>query len=119
MLNDLRFKLADLITPALLFVVNRKRGLRKHLALLGEHTIAIKLKRLERPFIIKISDGVLKKFEGPDEPEVIFKGDTLTFFKIALGVIDPDTAFFERKMVVEGSIPLSLLIKNAMDRFIW
>lgn len=117
MMSELKYKPANLFIPVLLFIVNHKKGLRQHLAALGEHTIAIRLKRIDRPFILKISDGCLRQSEDGEEPEVVFKSDILTFFRIAFGVIDADSAFFERKMAIEGSTPLSLLLKNALDRF--
>lgn len=114
---DLKFRLVSFITPVLLFIVNRKRGLKSYLAVLGERTIAIKLKRLDRPLLIEISDGLLKRTDEIVGPEVIFKGSTRVFFEIALGIVDPDTAFFERKIIAEGSTPFSLLLKNALDRY--
>lgn len=48
-------------------------------------------------------------------PEVVISGDFKTFVLLAMRKSDPDTLFFQRKLLVEGDTALGLEIKNFLD----
>ncbi len=50
------------------------------------------------------------------ETEVIFSADTADFLRLALRLEDPDTLFFNRRLLIEGDTDLGLQLKNRLDR---
>lgn len=48
-------------------------------------------------------------------PDVSFSGNTNDLVLIATRRQDPDTLFFQRKLIVEGDTELGLCVKNLMD----
>ncbi|RKS85290.1 putative lipid carrier protein YhbT [Orbus hercynius] len=48
-------------------------------------------------------------------PDVSFSGDTNDLILIATRRQDPDTLFFQRRLIVEGDTELGLCVKNLMD----
>lgn len=53
------------------------------------------------------------------QPDAWIRGDTTDFLKMASQEVDPDTLFFQRRLVIEGNTELSLAIKNLMDGVDW
>lgn len=48
-------------------------------------------------------------------PDVSFSGNTNDLVLVATRRQDPDTLFFQRKLIVEGDTELGLCVKNLMD----
>lgn len=48
-------------------------------------------------------------------PKVVISGDFKTFVLLAARKSDPDTLFFQRKLLIEGDTALGLEIKNFLD----
>ena len=42
--------------------------------------------------------------------------DTRDFLRLAVGSADPDTLFFDRRLLLEGDTEVALVVKNAFDR---
>ena len=53
------------------------------------------------------------------QPDAWIRGDAADFLKMASQEVDPDTLFFQRRLVIEGNTELSLAIKNLMDSVDW
>lgn len=53
------------------------------------------------------------------QPNAWIRGDAVDFIKMASQEVDPDTLFFQRKLVIEGNTELGLAIKNLMDSVDW
>jgi predicted lipid carrier protein YhbT len=49
--------------------------------------------------------------------DAVIRGDPATLLALACRRIDPDTAFFQRRLVIEGDTDLGLAAKNALDAF--
>nr|WP_279162104.1 SCP2 domain-containing protein [Plesiomonas shigelloides] len=49
------------------------------------------------------------------QPDVIFRGNTNELILIAARVEDPDTLFFQRRLIIEGDTELGLYVKNLLD----
>lgn len=49
------------------------------------------------------------------EAETTIRGPLTVFADLARGRIDPDTAFFQRELMVEGDTELGLAAKNTLD----
>lgn len=52
---------------------------------------------------------------SPRKADVQFKGNSIDLLAIAAGQEDPDTLFFQRRLVIEGDTELGLQIKNRLD----
>ncbi len=53
------------------------------------------------------------------QPDAWIRGDAADFIQMASQEVDPDTLFFQRRLVIEGNTELSLAIKNLMDGVDW
>lgn len=47
--------------------------------------------------------------------DTVIRGELVVFLRLARRQLDPDTAFFQRRLVVEGDTELALAAKNALD----
>lgn len=68
-------------------------------------------------FYLSVDDNkklVIKK-QLEQEPNVCFAGDTQSMLQLMSRNIDPDTLFFQRKLLVTGDTELGLEIKNFLD----
>lgn len=52
---------------------------------------------------------------GNVRPDAIISADARDFLALARREEDPDTLFFNRRLVTQGDIELALLIKNTLD----
>jgi O2-independent ubiquinone biosynthesis accessory factor UbiT len=52
---------------------------------------------------------------GGDAPAVTISAGIRDFVQLALRRVDPDTLFFDRRLVIEGDTELGLLLKNRLD----
>lgn len=50
-----------------------------------------------------------------DDADVWFRGNANDLLLIAARKVDPDTLFFQRRLVIEGDTELGLEVKNLMD----
>lgn len=64
-------------------------------------------------FISNINDKLI--VSRSEIPDVSFSGNTNDLVLIATRRQDPDTLFFQRKLIVEGDTELGLCVKNLMD----
>ncbi|MBP7179016.1 MAG: SCP2 sterol-binding domain-containing protein [Moraxellaceae bacterium] len=52
--------------------------------------------------------------DSPLQPDVTIRGDMSAFVSLAQQEEDPDTLFFQRRLVIEGDTELGLQVKNLM-----
>lgn len=76
--------------------------------------LKIEVRDLQLVWFISNIDNklVVSRFEKPD---VSFSGNTNDLVLVATRRQDPDTLFFQRKLIVEGDTELGLCVKNLMD----
>lgn len=55
------------------------------------------------------------QMKEPEQVNVTFSGDALSFVQLFAGDKDPDTLFFQRKLLIEGDTEMGLMIKNFFD----
>lgn len=83
-----------------------------------------------RRFEVRILDaGLSLRFTADDshfkvdsaegEPDLRFSANTADFARMMLREEDPDTLFFNRKLVIEGDTELGLIVKNLLDSVDW
>lgn len=53
------------------------------------------------------------------EPDIRLSANTADFLKMMLREEDPDTLFFNRKLIIEGDTELGLIVKNLLDSIDW
>ncbi len=84
---------------------------------------------LGRRFCVHVRDTGLKLYfsvqsdgfraERGDRAEVTFTATAADFARLALRLEDPDTLFFNRRLVIEGDTDLGLTVKNMLDGVDW
>ncbi|MDD3530318.1 MAG: SCP2 sterol-binding domain-containing protein [Gallionellaceae bacterium] len=58
-------------------------------------------------------DGLRPQFG--DHADVTFTASSRDFLRLALRLEDPDTLFFNRRLLIEGNTDLGLTVKNMLD----
>jgi len=66
-------------------------------------------------FYLSFADNQLIMAHSIDQPDVSFSGNSKEFILLASRSEDPDTLFFQRRLVIEGDTELGLYIKNSID----
>jgi predicted lipid carrier protein YhbT len=64
---------------------------------------------------VALGDGALRVLARDHPADVTIRGQSWDFFLMAAGVEDPDTLFFQRRLVIEGDTELGLGVKNFLD----
>ncbi|UYM17012.1 ubiquinone anaerobic biosynthesis accessory factor UbiT [Endozoicomonas euniceicola] len=76
--------------------------------------VKIHITDAELSFHIGFDGNQLKAVSG--RPcDVVFSGDSMAFRTLALRREDPDTLFFQRRLMIEGDTELGLGLKNLLD----
>ncbi len=66
-------------------------------------------------FFLSFADDKLILSNQISQADVCFSGDAKEFILLASRSEDPDTLFFQRRLVIEGDTELGLYIKNSID----
>jgi len=66
-------------------------------------------------FFLTFADDKLLLAKQIKQADVIFSGDSREFILLASRSEDPDTLFFQRRLMIEGDTELGLYIKNSID----
>ncbi len=74
--------------------------------------VAVKDMGLRLHFSIR-ADGFRAEGDGP--VDVTFTATAQDFARLALRLEDPDTLFFNRRLLIEGDTDLGLTVKNMLD----
>ncbi|UBX50061.1 SCP2 domain-containing protein [Providencia alcalifaciens] len=78
--------------------------------------LKVEIRDLELVWFISLQDGQLV-VQKQAEPDVSVSGNANDLVLIAARKEDPDTLFFQRRLVIEGDTELGLYVKNLMDAF--
>ena len=65
---------------------------------------------------LRIERGGYAPCPDRTEPHVTISAGAREFLLLALRKEDPDTLFFDRRLLIEGDTELGLIVKNALDR---
>ena len=95
------------------FFVNRGR-VRDRLAALEGHSFAIGPPH-GPPIVFVVRGGRVIAGGRGAKPEAVVRAPLRTFVAIWLGRLDPDAAFFQRKIEVAGSLKTAVIAKNVFD----
>ncbi|MCU7836438.1 MAG: SCP2 sterol-binding domain-containing protein [gamma proteobacterium symbiont of Taylorina sp.] len=66
-------------------------------------------------FFLTFRDEQLQLSNQITQADVIFSGNSKEFILLASRSEDPDTLFFQRRLLIEGDTELALAIKNSID----
>lgn len=66
-------------------------------------------------FFLTFKDEHLVLSAPPEQADVVFSGSSSEFLLLAGRLEDPDTLFFQRRLIIEGDTELGLTIKNSID----
>ncbi len=66
-------------------------------------------------FFLSFQDEQLVLSNQVTQADVSFSGDSKEFILLASRTEDPDTLFFQRRLMIEGDTELGLYIKNSID----
>lgn len=82
---------------------------------LNDRWLKLSINDMGLKFYLTSEHGQLKLGHYIKNPDVSFSGDSREFILLASRREDPDTLFFQRRLVIEGDTELGLYIKNAID----
>ena len=76
--------------------------------------LGIEIGDVNLTWVTTIQNGQLAVLQDA-EADVWFRGDANDLLLVAARRLDPDTLFFQRRLVIEGDTELGLEVKNLMD----
>lgn len=106
----------DLISKLLSKVLSQALA-EEELTFLKQHWLHIEVTDVPFQFYISVSEdnSLLLQKTLKQEADVRFAGDTQSMLLLMSRSVDPDTLFFQRKLLVTGDTELGLEIKNFLD----
>ena len=85
------------------------------LARLEGHTFAIVVEDAGMELLFRVRAGRFVPVAHAAEPVLRFRAVAWDYAALAAREADPDTLFFNRRLVVEGDTEIALLVKNTLD----
>ena len=120
MLEAIKWRLYWILFKAAFFIINRNPRLRETLAPLDGKTFRLCLSKDLKGFTFKVArKGYITDSPHIGSPDLVIRGRFRTFWKILWGKIDADSAFFHRKITIEGNLAMALMLKNTLDNFLF
>ncbi|WP_051560436.1 ubiquinone anaerobic biosynthesis accessory factor UbiT [Marinobacterium jannaschii] len=80
--------------------------------------LGLEFSDLEIKIIISCEGERLIVCDG-DQADAWIKGQARDFLQLANRELDPDTLFFQRRLLIEGNTELGLAVKNLLDSIDW
>ncbi|MDV6316323.1 SCP2 domain-containing protein [Idiomarina sp. HP20-50] len=77
--------------------------------------IEIKVKDIDLSLFFTLTDNQIKTLKSQDKYDVQLSADGDALLLLIYGKVDPDTLFFNRKLMVKGNTELGLHLKNFLD----
>ncbi|EOS95690.1 SCP2 domain-containing protein [Erwinia tracheiphila] len=81
---------------------------------LEDRWLGMEIRDLGLRWTTTVAQGMLR-IEACDKADVWFRGNANDLVRIAARRLDPDTLFFQRRLIIEGDTELGLEVKNLMD----
>ena len=85
-------------------------------ARLHEKVIALHVADAGVQVLLRVSRGSYIACHRSTKPDVTIRADARDFLLLALGKVDGDMLFFDRRLSIVGDTDLGLIIKGALDR---
>lgn len=77
--------------------------------------IEIKIKDIDLSLFLTLKDNRLSSVKQPSKADVQLSAEGDSLLLLIYGKVDPDTLFFNRKLMVKGNTELGLHLKNFLD----
>ncbi|MFC6672016.1 ubiquinone anaerobic biosynthesis accessory factor UbiT [Marinobacterium aestuariivivens] len=84
-----------------------------------EHRIGLDIRDLQLQLRLGCEGRRLVLHDGKAPVDTWIRGDSAEFLCLAQRREDPDTLFFQRRLLIEGNTELGLGIKNLLDSIDW
>ncbi|WP_224797692.1 ubiquinone anaerobic biosynthesis accessory factor UbiT [Idiomarina abyssalis] len=82
---------------------------------ISERVVEIKVKDIDLSLFLTLKGNQLKALKRPVNADVQLSADGDALLLLVYGKVDPDTLFFNRKLMVKGNTELGLHLKNFLD----
>lgn len=82
---------------------------------LRQRVLAIRITDLDVEWRFTLDADGKRIVRARGEPHATIRGDSLAMLLLAARRVDPDTLFFQRRLMVEGDTELGLQAKNLLD----
>lgn len=82
---------------------------------LDQRCLAVEITDAAWRWPVTLRGGMLEVLERDHPADVTIRGQSWDFLRMAAGLEDPDTLFFQRRLVIEGDTELGLGVKNFLD----
>ena len=79
------------------------------------HFLQLCIEDMGLSFLLSCENNQLILSDSATRADVIFRGSSREFLLLASRMEDPDTLFFQRRLIIEGDTELGLYIKNSID----
>ena len=97
----------------ILQLVNRDEELKDEIEAWQGKVIVFEAIDTGRSISINFTDGVaIGQITKRNDFNLKFEATERTYLELLTGELDPDSAFFKRKIIINGSIPLAFRFKN-------
>ncbi len=93
----------------------RRRFPPEVLAQLEGHTFVIAVEDAGMELSFRVKGGRFHPVAKPAEPMLRFRAVAWDYAALAAREADPDTLFFNRRLMIEGDTEIALLVKNTLD----
>lgn len=88
---------------------------RGDLDFLRDRRLAVHMKDAGIRWLFSVRESGIAVLPDTAVPDVTISGELTDFVSLALHRVDPDTLFFQRRLLIEGEVALGLMVKNFLD----
>ena len=82
---------------------------------LEDRSVRIIIEDLGARASLRYANGHFRPASADTEADVSFRASTESYLKLLRRTEDPDTLFFQRRLVIEGDTEVGLALKNLLD----
>lgn len=93
----------------------KEEKIKGELSFIAERIIEINVKDIDFSMFFTLENEKIKALRGPQEPDVTLSATGDALILLIYNKVDPDTLFFNRKLMVKGNTELGLHLKNFLD----
>lgn len=106
--------------PSLILVKVLNKALRQliddqSLSALSDKTIVIHVEDVGVKLYFTLSNSRFVPIIKPEQADLTISSTLSDFYRLAIRQEDPDTLFFNRRLLIEGNTELGLIAKNTID----
>ncbi len=115
MISRLPTRPPSFVLARLLNLVLQKTLNRHDLLPLHGKRVAIRVRDVGLQFHFTVGNNGFQPIARTEQPDLVITANAHDFYLLATRQEDPDSLFFNRRLVVEGDTELGLVAKNTLD----